>query len=90
MGGPGSYTPLSAFARGGMMAGYDPAIGLGYAPPTRQWRHGRRRRGGWGGGYGTAQRTVILRAPNGQTKAVPADQVQHYLARGAQQSVTHG
>lgn len=26
---------------------------------------------------------VLLRAPNGQTKPVPADQVQYYLARGA-------
>jgi len=26
---------------------------------------------------------VLLRAPNGQTKQVPADQVDHYLARGA-------
>jgi hypothetical protein len=26
---------------------------------------------------------VLLRAPNGQTQQVPADQVDHYLARGA-------
>jgi hypothetical protein len=26
---------------------------------------------------------VLLRAPNGQTKPVPADQVDYYLARGA-------
>jgi hypothetical protein len=34
--------------------------------------------GGAGGGA-----TVLLRAPTGQTQAVPADQVAHYVARGA-------
>jgi hypothetical protein len=32
-----------------------------------------------GGGGGV----VMLQAPNGAQKAVPADQVEHYLSRGA-------
>ncbi len=36
-----------------------------------------------GGGSGGAGATVLLRAPSGQTQAVPADQVDHYVARGA-------
>jgi hypothetical protein len=34
-------------------------------------------------GGGGAGPTVLLRAPTGQTQAVPADQVAHYVARGA-------
>lgn len=38
--------------------------------------------GSIGGGM-APQAMVLLRAPNGQAKQVPADQVDHYLARGA-------
>jgi len=36
------------------------------------------------GGMGGAQGMVMLKAPTGQTQAVPATQVDFYLARGAQ------
>jgi hypothetical protein len=35
------------------------------------------------GGGASGGATVLLRAPTGQTQAVPADQVAHYVARGA-------
>ena len=50
--------------------------GTGAAAPTYT-APGTGPAGGVGGG------TVMLRAPNGQTKAVPADQVAFYLQRGA-------
>lgn len=38
-----------------------------------------------GGPVGQSGAMVTLRAPNGQTKQVPANQAQHYIAQGAQQ-----
>jgi hypothetical protein len=43
---------------------------------------------GSGGGYGQGQPsqgggTVKMQAPNGQTKDIPADQVEHYKSLGA-------
>jgi hypothetical protein len=51
-----------------------------YSPEAMQYRAGAP---GAGPGGGVAGGTVMLRAPNGQTKAVPADQVAFYLQRGA-------
>lgn len=42
-----------------------------------------RYRGGGGGAGASGGETVMLRAPNGETRAVPAAQADHYLSQGA-------
>lgn len=51
--------------------------GFGYSAPTLPPMTGSF------GSLAASMDMVMLRAPNGQTQAVPANQVGHYLARGA-------
>ena len=66
----------------GALAAFGP--GIPRSVPPDQARAMLEARGFSGGGTGTTSPTVMLRAPNGQTQAVPADHVDFYLARGAQ------
>jgi len=66
----------------GALAAFGP--GIPRSVPPDQARAMLEARGFSGGGMGTTGTTVMLRAPNGQTQAVPADHVDFYLARGAQ------
>lgn len=67
------YNPFEARLSGGA---YDPAQGHGYTPATAVGT-GEGPAGAMGGG------TVMLRAPTGQTRRVPAAQAAFFLARGA-------
>ena len=94
-GGPGSQETDAGGRRGGPF-GLPPQTGAGGSDPAgSDWPvpDSPRRRGPIEGGYassplaliaGTTAPSVRLRAPTGETRSVPADQVDQYLARGAQ------
>jgi hypothetical protein len=64
------------------LAKIGPAIQQWWAQNQGQFPGGAATPGAGGAAAPTSQ-TVLLRAPNGQTQAVPVDQVAHYVARGA-------